>query len=58
MRGKGKKDAAVPLQTQPQRDEYMFKDLSLKIKAGTSNAIVGHSGFGKTTLLNMIVSLQ
>jgi ABC-type multidrug transport system fused ATPase/permease subunit len=28
--------------------------LSLKIKAGTSNAIVGHSGFGKTTMINMV----
>jgi ABC-type multidrug transport system ATPase subunit len=29
--------------------------LSIKIKGGTSNAIVGHSGFGKTTMINMIV---
>ena len=28
--------------------------MSLKIKAGTSNAIVGHSGFGKTTMINMV----
>lgn len=26
----------------------------MRIKAGTSNAIVGHSGFGKTTMINMI----
>ena len=38
------------------KDEYLFKDLSLKIKSGTSNAIVGHSGFGKTTMINMVVS--
>jgi len=36
------------------KQEYLFKDLSLRIKAGTSNAIVGHSGFGKTTMINMI----
>jgi ATP-binding cassette subfamily B protein len=32
----------------------LFRDLTLNIKAGTSNAIVGNSGFGKTTMLNMI----
>jgi ABC-type multidrug transport system fused ATPase/permease subunit len=26
----------------------------LKVTPGTSNAIVGHSGFGKTTMINMI----
>lgn len=38
------------------RNEYLFKNFSLSIKPGTSNAIVGHSGFGKTTMINMIVS--
>lgn len=36
------------------KKEYLFKDLSLRVKAGTSNAIVGASGFGKTTMINMI----
>lgn len=36
------------------KQDYLFKSLSLKIKSGTSNAIVGHSGFGKTTMINMI----
>jgi ABC-type multidrug transport system fused ATPase/permease subunit len=36
------------------RPEYLFKNLSLKIKPGTSNAIVGPSGFGKTTIINMV----
>lgn len=35
----------------------MFENLSLTIKPGTSNAIVGHSGFGKTTMINMITRL-
>ena len=35
--------------------EFLFKDLSLKIEAGTSNAFVGSSGFGKTTMLYLIV---
>lgn len=39
------------------KNEYMFENLSLKIKPGTSNAIVGHSGFGKTTMINMITRL-
>jgi ATP-binding cassette, subfamily B, heavy metal transporter len=47
--GNSKKD-----QEASAKKEYLFKDLSLKIKAGTSNAIVGHSGFGKTTMINMI----
>ena len=36
------------------RNEYLFQDLTLNIKAGTSNAIVGPSGFGKTTIIHMI----
>ncbi len=36
------------------KSEYLFKGLSLKVTPGTSNAIVGHSGFGKTTMINMI----
>jgi ABC-type transport system involved in Fe-S cluster assembly fused permease/ATPase subunit len=39
------------------KNDYMFENLSLKIKPGTSNAIVGHSGFGKTTMINMITRL-
>ena len=35
------------------KQDYLFKNLSLKIKSRTSNAIVGHSGFGKTTMINM-----
>jgi ABC-type multidrug transport system fused ATPase/permease subunit len=36
-------------------EETMFNDLNLKIVPGTTNAIVGRSGFGKTTLFNMLV---
>jgi ABC-type multidrug transport system fused ATPase/permease subunit len=31
-----------------------LKKLNLKIEAGTTNAIVGESGFGKTTLFNLL----
>lgn len=34
--------------------EYLFKDFNLKIEAGTTNAIVGPSGFGKTTMLHLL----
>jgi ABC-type multidrug transport system fused ATPase/permease subunit len=34
--------------------DNLFKDFSLKIKKGTTNAIVGPSGFGKTTLLYLM----
>ena len=34
--------------------KYLFKDLNLKIEAGTTNAIVGPSGFGKTSMLHLL----
>ena len=41
-----------------ERDEseidFLFKDFDLSIEAGTTNAIVGPSGFGKTTLLHIL----
>lgn len=39
-----------------QTDEikYLFKDFSMKIEAGTTNAIVGPSGFGKTSMLHLM----
>lgn len=36
-------------------DDYLFEKLNLEIKPGTSNAIVGPSGFGKTTMLMLMV---
>ena len=36
-------------------DTYLFKGMNLSIQPGTKNAIVGHSGFGKTTLINLLV---
>ena len=33
---------------------YLFQNFNLKIDAGTSNAIVGPSGFGKTSLLHLL----
>ena len=34
--------------------KYLFQNLDLKIKAGTTNAIVGPSGFGKTSMLHLL----
>jgi ABC-type multidrug transport system fused ATPase/permease subunit len=34
--------------------EFLFEDFKLKIEPGTTNAIVGRSGFGKTTLLYLL----
>jgi ATP-binding cassette subfamily B protein len=32
----------------------LFRDFNLKIEPGTTNAIIGPSGFGKTTLFNLL----
>ena len=32
----------------------MFENLNLRIEAGTTNAIVGPSGFGKTSMLHLL----
>lgn len=32
----------------------MFQNLNLRIEAGTTNAIVGPSGFGKTSMLHLL----
>ena len=34
--------------------ENLFTNLSLSLEGGSTNAIVGPSGFGKSTLFNMI----
>ena len=34
-----------------------MKDFNLEIAPGTSNAIVGESGFGKTTLFNLLLRI-
>lgn len=34
--------------------EYLFENLNIKIKKNSTNAIVGPSGFGKTTMLFLI----
>mmetsp|Transcript_6179 Transcript_6179/g.10489 ORF Transcript_6179/g.10489 Transcript_6179/m.10489 type:complete len:358 (-) Transcript_6179:217-1290(-) len=36
------------------QEKMLLKDFSLDIKPGTTNAIVGSSGFGKTTLFNLL----
>lgn len=38
----------------PDGDEYVLKDFSLKIPFGTNLAIVGETGAGKSTLVNLI----
>lgn len=35
----------------------MFQDFNLKIEPGTINAIVGESGFGKTSLFNLLLRI-
>lgn len=35
-------------------EKRLFQNFSLTIEPGTTNAIVGQSGFGKTTLLNLL----
>ncbi len=37
----------------PDGEEYVLKDFNLKIKAGTNVAIVGETGAGKSTLVNL-----
>lgn len=45
----------------PNSDEkevkMLFNDFNIKIEPGKSNAIVGESGFGKTTLFNLILRI-
>lgn len=35
-------------------NEYILKNINLNIKANTSNAIIGETGCGKTTIVNLI----
>jgi len=37
-----------------EEENYVLKDVSFKIPPGTSVAIVGHTGAGKTTLINLL----
>ena len=36
-------------------ERQLFENFNLKIEAGTTNAIVGESGFGKTTIMSLIL---
>lgn len=38
----------------PQAEEYLLNDLSFKVKAGSTVAVIGATGSGKTTLINLI----
>ncbi len=38
--------------------KYLLSDLSMVIEAHKQTALVGPSGFGKSTIFNMIVRLQ
>lgn len=41
-------------QVATQEKHVLFKDLTLTMEPGTTNAIVGPSGFGKTTILHLL----
>ncbi len=41
----------------PGSEEFALKDISMKIEAGSNVAIVGRTGSGKTTLINLIPRL-
>lgn len=53
----GEMKKALQKDTPPEemKNEYLFENLSLVIEPGTTNAIVGPSGFGKTTILMLMV---
>ncbi|MEA2095799.1 MAG: ABC transporter ATP-binding protein [Candidatus Cloacimonadota bacterium] len=38
-------------------DDYVLKDISFKIKPGEKVALVGHTGSGKTSIINLIAGL-
>jgi len=41
----------------PNTSEYSIRDINIKIKKGSSVALVGESGAGKSTLINIILGL-
>lgn len=45
---------AYPPQNNGMNNRFGLKDINLRIPAGTTLAIVGHTGSGKTTLVNLI----
>lgn len=41
----------------PNTNNYVFKDINIKIKKNTSVAIIGQTGVGKTTLVDILLGL-
>lgn len=39
------------------RNEFVLKDINFKIKAGEKIALVGHTGSGKTSIINLIAEM-
>lgn len=51
---KGKNGSDSEVATDVDEANFLFQNFDLKIEPGTTNAIVGRSGFGKTTLLHLL----
>ena len=41
--------------TEPQDDDWVLRDVSFRVQAGQTIAIVGHTGAGKTTLMSLLL---
>ncbi|MBQ4472618.1 MAG: ABC transporter ATP-binding protein [Alphaproteobacteria bacterium] len=54
IKGDGNIELETVCFTYPEEKEPVLKDLSLKIKSGDRVAIIGNSGMGKSTLINVM----
>lgn len=54
---KYEKKADAEAEADEKEDKQILRNFNLKIEPGTANAIVGESGFGKTTIFNMMMRI-